>query len=580
MPVPIQKTRSAPSRRLRFSRSIRLLFVTAMLLLSKGYSQTQTLPPGTFIPLKDKENQTYSRKNSLGSIFIEVPGSPLMFSVWETRVSDYEAFLRATGYAWSHKPHFPQTGDHPVVNITLQDAVAFCDWLTKSERASGLITNLQSYRLPTNSEWDTAVGLLSGRKADLAVTQKVLDQQSFPWGIEWPPPARSGNFNSLEISGIDDGYLYTSPVGVFTASKDGLYDLGGNVWEWAWDQEISADTYGTLRGGSWMYFRKECLLSAYQYRVPGDLRSPSIGFRCVFEDRHRSAVFLAAADQSALKDQKQRRDLLTVAPAVTTEEVREMRERMANKPKVSMANPTLADPARLTPAKGGKGYTNILDMKFQPLQETTLIGEHEVRVQDYIAFMSDKGKIWDRKPTFSYQNSNPIMNVSWSDAEAFCEWLTQKERASNLISATSRYRLPTDAEWSFAAGLKDEPGNNPDAKHLSNKTDYPWGKEWPPPSVSANLDTANINGYQDNYSHTSPVGSFSPNGLHLFDLSGNVAEWCSDTWVAGNNERVVRGGSWLSSNQEVLLSSYRSHLIETGFRSDIGFRVILDLGNQ
>ncbi len=577
MSASIKTVRLIASNKLHYLRSIHLLYIAAVILLSRGYADSQSLPPGTFIPLKDKANQTYSKKNSLGAIFIEVPGTPLMFSVWETRVSDFDAFVRASGYAWNYKPHFPQTGDHPVVNITLQDAVAYCDWLTKSERAAGVITNLQYYRLPTNGEWDTAVGLLSGRKDDLAVTQKVLDQQSFPWGIEWPPPPRVGNFNSVEITGVDDGYMYTSPVGVFSTSKDGLYDLAGNVWEWAWDQEISADTYGTLRGGSWMYFRKECLLSNYQYRVSGDLRSPSIGFRCVFEDRHRSAVFLAAADQSSLNDKKTRRDLLTVAPTVTPEEVREMRDRIANKPKVSTTNSTILDPTKLTPANAGKNYTNSLNIKFQPLQETTLIGEHEIRGQDYAVFMSNTGQVWDRKPTFAHQNTHPIINVSWTDAEAFCEWLTKKERALNLISATSRYRLPTDAEWSFAAGLKDEPGNTPDTKHLTNKTDYPWGKEWPPPSISANLDTANMNGYQDNYSHTSPVGSFSPNALHLFDLSGNVAEWCSEAWPSGTRERVVRGGSWLTSNQDILLSSYRAHLPEASFRSDVGFRVILEL---
>ncbi|MEY4484475.1 MAG: hypothetical protein RL693_1927 [Verrucomicrobiota bacterium] len=577
MPAALKKTRPVCPRKPHLPRGICLFSIIVVLFVAKQQSASQTLPPGTFVPLQNKGNQAYSKKNSLGAIFVEVPGTPLMFSVWETRVSDYETFLLESGYAWNHKPHFPQTGDHPVVNVTLQDAIAFCDWLTRRERTAGLINNLQSYRLPTNNEWDTAVGLISGRKEDLAVTQKVLDQQSFPWGIEWPPPARSGNFNSLEISGADDGYTFTAPVGIFSASKDGLYDLGGNVWEWTWDQEVSADTYGTLRGGSWMYFRKECLLSAYQYRVPGDLRSPSIGFRCVFEDKHRSAVFFAAADQSAIQDQKQRRDLLTTAPTVTADEVREMRERMANKPKVAATNPITSDPSKLPPAKAGQSYRNILDMKFQPLQETTLIGEHEVRIQDYMAYLSDAGKAWNQKPSFAYQPSHPVMNVSWNDADAFCEWLTAKERAAKLIGASSRYRLPSDAEWSIAAGLKDEAGDTPDQRHLSNRTDYPWGKEWPPPSISANLDTANINGYQDNYSHTSPVGSFSPNGLHLFDLSGNVAEWCSDVWPPESGEHVLRGGSWLTSKQEALLSSYRSHLSQSGLRSDVGFRVVLEL---
>jgi hypothetical protein len=140
--------------------------------------------------------------NTLGMKFKEMPGTPVLISVWETRVADFDAFLKDTHYAWEFKPHFPQSSLHPVVNTNIQDAIAFCAWLTKKERAMGQLTDIQAYRLPTNREWDAAVGLSAGRsKMDLAVTQKVQDERAFPWGTEWPPPPKAGNFNSCQRIG-------------------------------------------------------------------------------------------------------------------------------------------------------------------------------------------------------------------------------------------------------------------------------------------------------------------------------------------------------------------------------------------
>ena len=125
-------------------------------------------------------------------------------------------------------------------------------------------------------------------------------------------------------------------------------------------------------------------------------------------------------------------------------------------------------------------------------------------------------------------------------------------------------------------GLPRENGGDPAARRLSNKTDYPWGQQPVPPPASANLDTANMAGYQDNYSHTAPVGSFSPNASGLFDLAGNVTEWCGEAWPGSSNERVLRGSSFLSSTRDSLLSSDRQHAAENSARTDLGFRCVLD----
>ncbi len=255
------------------------------------------------------------------------------------------------------RPHFPQTGEHPAVNITLQDALAFCNWLTEKEQAAGRITALQSYRLPTNKEWDAAVGLAAGRSNSPGLTEAVNDEKSFPWGTQWPPPRTAGNLNFAEITGEEDGFVYTAPVGSFAPSPDGLYDLAGNAWEWAWDQEVRADVVATLRGGSWMYFRKECLFSSYRYQVPGDLRAPSIGFRCVLEDKHSSALF-AEAQEKAERERAMRSGARNTWSSVPASARTRCKSCATNSPrtKVRQQNPDdipLPDVKKLKPAKEG-----------------------------------------------------------------------------------------------------------------------------------------------------------------------------------------------------------------------------------
>jgi formylglycine-generating enzyme required for sulfatase activity len=84
--------------------------------------------------------------------FVAIPGTSVLFSIWETRVKDFEAFVKESGYAWSEMADFAQGPDHPVVKVSWNDASAFCAWLSKKEG--------RQYRLPTDEEWDTAVGKL------------------------------------------------------------------------------------------------------------------------------------------------------------------------------------------------------------------------------------------------------------------------------------------------------------------------------------------------------------------------------------------------------------------------------------
>mgnify|MGYP002172875652 CR=1 FL=1 len=108
-----------------------------------------------------QDKQTKPFTNTLGMKFVPVKGTDVQFSMWETRVKDYAEYAAANaGVDGSWKiVGFTQANPHPVVNVSWEDAVAFCAWLTKKEMAEGRIKAGQKYRLPTDAEW-TAAALL------------------------------------------------------------------------------------------------------------------------------------------------------------------------------------------------------------------------------------------------------------------------------------------------------------------------------------------------------------------------------------------------------------------------------------
>ena len=171
---------------------------------------------------------------------------------------------------------------------------------------------------------------------------------------------------------------------------------------------------------------------------------------------------------------------------------------------------------------------------------------------------------------------HPVVYVSWNEAAAFCRWLSQREG--------KRFRLPTEAEWEYAARGGDE--------RL-----FPWGDAYNSGKL-ANFADARTNlvwrdrTFDDGFAETAPVGAF-PQGASPFgieELSGNVHEWCSD-WYApyqgkertnpfgpgSGQQRVLRGGSWRSRLSSLRAVARSSNL--PAFQSnDIGFRVVCECG--
>jgi len=183
-----------------------------------------------------------------------------------------------------------------------------------------------------------------------------------------------------------------------------------------------------------------------------------------------------------------------------------------------------------------------------------------------------------RNPYFKQTDDHPVVCVTWNDACAFADWLNATDKAK---PAGSTYRLPTEAEWEYAA-------RGP--KSLT----FPWGDEWD--AARANF-AGKGTGFpwddkeaDDGHLRTASVGSFSPKGdspFGLADMAGNVWEWCKDLYGAYEGEEqkdptgpatggagVVRGGSWHAHPGHCRATPrYRG---PSGDRSyDLGFRLVL-----
>jgi len=173
---------------------------------------------------------------------------------------------------------------------------------------------------------------------------------------------------------------------------------------------------------------------------------------------------------------------------------------------------------------------------------------------------------------------HPVEMVTWDDAVRFCDWLSKRP---DEMAASRQYRLPTEAEWEYAC-------------RAGSRWAFNWGDA--ATSYQANFDGARPYGKaaQGPAAHTtSRVGSFRPNALGLYDMHGNVWEWCQDWYdpqaysrIAGfdpegprsGNRKAVRGGAWSSGGGDCR-SACRDFWYGTGHASNsIGFRVVMTEG--
>jgi len=198
------------------------------------------------------------------------------------------------------------------------------------------------------------------------------------------------------------------------------------------------------------------------------------------------------------------------------------------------------------------------------------------------------------------KENQPVTSISWDDAAAYLNWLGKKqglpaayiEKGGTMVAVhpiNTGYRLPTEAEWEYIARYASR--MHADGKPLK----YPWGNDRIPQGKNGNYADSSaggslpiiIQGYTDGYAAAAPVGTFQPNAAGLYDMGGNISEWCHDYYdvysgpstgdlrdpagPATGTYHVVRGSSWRHGSIVELRLSYRDYADKA--RNDLGFRI-------
>jgi len=521
---------------------------------------------------EDYGGQTFMDRYLLEFGLKNTPGQ-----VWNGK--EYESKADA---AWDH-PYLEQDESHPVVLVTWNDAAQFCNWLSLKEgldqvyRADRKKSNYyfadfskNGYRLPTEAEWEWAArgGVLSARST-------------------W-----SGSDSAAEAGWtMENSNASTHPVGTKKPNELGIYDMSGNAIEWCndWFEEYSADgaegvaavdptgpasgEEKVLRGGSW---RDEEIYAIIIDRTqcPPDYGFNDLGFRVVRASGPGTDKPLPAATTTTTT---------TLPP----------------KPVIPKGL------VEMVPVVGGSfmmGYDSGPG-EARPAHKVTLtsfhIAKYEVTVGQFRKFAEVAGYVTDaerdkgayiydsikwvvepdanwRLPHIPQTSSHPVVHITWWDAVNFCNALSDAEGLERVYEIEGHgvsgdlwkngYRLPTEAEWEYAAR-----GGN-----LSNNTTY-----------AGSNDAATVAWFKRHYSEgTCPVGQKKPNELGLYDMSGNVWEWCQDRYALYSAEAqsdpcatskemkfVLRGGGWINGMDGCAVH-YRTKDEPSNTDYTFGFRVV------
>ncbi|QDU10432.1 SUMF1/EgtB/PvdO family nonheme iron enzyme [Gimesia aquarii] len=550
--------------------------------------QLTLIPPGEFMmgsPVTEEESQK-----------TEVPHrvqvtKPFYLGKFEVTQAEYQKVM-GENPSWFSKNGRGQnkvadqnTDRFPVDSVSWHNAIVFCRKLSEREG--------KTYRLPTEAEWEYACR--AGTTG----------------------PFHFGTINNGRFSNSDGRYPYgtnakgpflarTTQVGSYKPNAFGLFDMHGNVFEWCadwFDPQLYHRRQGkltsnpfvstktrfvttrVLRGGSWFKGKDLHSRSAYRRGNLPSWKGQNIGFRVVQEANYNSRPTEIVESRNANKKDfvtinDPRAGKLVYIPAGTFlmgAHANEKESRPSERPQHSVQ------------IKKGFyiGEHEVTFLQFRKfVAETKYITDAEKVPKGGAGYDARRQEIVNHDPQFSWRNTgfkqesnSPVVNVSWNDAVAFCKWLSAKD-------GKYHFRLPTEAEREYVgrAGTIMPYGWGKTSESLignENISDQSLAKILSNKSFHKNRCGKGDDGYPFN----APVGSFKPNPFGLYDVHGNVSEWCNDVYVedrylisdsripTNGKKRVLRGGS---SNYWPIdcRVARRIGVPATETRCDRGFRVV------
>ena len=405
----------------------------------------------------------------------------------------------------------------PVENVSWYDACDFCNKLSKImvltpcyDENYDCNYSANGFRLPSEGEWEAAArgGTAGGWDYEYSGSNNLS-------GVAW---YEDNSFNDITDERT------THEIGKKTPNALGLYDMSGNVWEWCDNKDSSSSSYRVNRGGGFTCYDNSCKVSCRD-SDSADTKSKNLGFRVV------RSLFTAEEEKAVLEQKAQSLKNLVNSFVYVEGGTFQMGSNSGANDEKPVHNVSLS---------------------------SYYIAKAEITQAQWSAIMGNNN-------SYFKGDNRPVECVSWFDAIVFCNKLSMMDKRTPVYSVNGNtdpdtwnykpcnrdsingnitmnikangYRLPTEAEWEFAAlGGK---------KRKDNKY-----------SGSDNLDA--VAWYEGNSGgKTHDVATKSPNELGLYDMSGNVWKWCWD-WYASyssnqqtnpigaisGSSRILRGGCW------------------------------------
>jgi len=501
--------------------------------------------------------------------------------------------------------------DDPLVMVSWYGAVAYCNWRSQQEGRQpcyNLTTwecdfSKDGYCLPTEAQWEYAArGGLSGKR--------------FPWGNsidhDQANYTANGSYFSYDTSSYsdwtfhpmwDDGTSpYTSPVGHFAPNGYGLYDMAGNVVEWCndWHQAdyysyLSGPQYDptgpetgdvrVLRGGSYGSDAYQCRIAFRRGDGWSPRRTSIFGFRVcrgVFEAKDMVQIPAGTFQMGNSNSFDEGWPSEHPVHTVTLSSFYMSKYESTNAQYCQFLNSALSQ--GLITVNHGTVYKSGSGTSYPYCAVYPHFPYGQINWNGSTFTVRTKGG--------RDMSNDPMVDVGWYGSVAYCNWRSQQEGLQQCYDLSTwecdfsknGYRLPTEAQWEYAArgGLSGKRFPSGDTITHSEANYYS--------SRFYSYDTSPTRTCHPTWNdgiipYTSPVGSLSPNGYGLYDIAGNVWEWCNDwydssyygsspqsnaTGPTTGSYRVLRGGSW--SN---LPSSCRVAYRDGNYPNDCnyGFRV-------